>query len=122
MGLQDHQPKTNLTSPFALTYGMEAIIPTEIGIPTLRTEIPKEANAEVDTKYLDMSDELHEATVVRMASYQQRLENLYNMRVKPRTFQSEDLVLRRVSENTANAANGKFQPNWEGAYTVVRVG
>ena len=73
-------------SPFALTYGMEAIIPTEIGMPTLRTEIPKEANAEVITKDLDMTDELREAAIVRIASYQQRLTNSYNMWVKPRTF------------------------------------
>ena len=28
-------------SPFALTYGMETIIPTEIGMPTLRTDMPE---------------------------------------------------------------------------------
>ena len=100
---------------------MEAIIPTEIGIPTLRTGIPEKANAEAITKDLDMADELSEAATVSVASYQQRLANLYNRRVKLRTFQDEDLVLRRVFENTANPAKGKFQPNWEGPYTVVRV-
>ena len=49
---------------------MEAIIPTEIGMPTLRTKIPKKANTEAIAKDLDMADELCEATVVRMASYQ----------------------------------------------------
>ena len=37
-------------SPFALTYGMEAIIPTKIGMPIIRTEIPEEANTEVVIK------------------------------------------------------------------------
>ena len=100
---------------------MEAIIPTEIGIPILRTGIPEKANAEAITKDLDMADELSEAATVSVASYQQRLANLYNRRVKPRIFQDEDLVLRRVFENTANPTEGKFQPNWEGPYTVVRV-
>ena len=100
---------------------MEAIIPIEIGIPTLRTEIPEETNAEAVTKDLDMTDELREATVVRIVSYQQRLTNMYNRRVKPHTFQDGDLVLRRVFENTANPAHGKFQPNWERPYMVVRV-
>ena len=27
-------------SPFAITYGMEAIIPMEIGMPTIRTDVP----------------------------------------------------------------------------------
>ena len=51
-------------SPFALTYGMEAIIPTEIGMPTLRTEIPEEVNAAVVTKDLDMTNKLREAAAV----------------------------------------------------------
>ena len=61
---------------------MEAIIPTEIGMPTLQTEIPEKANIEALAKNLDMTNELHEAIVVRMASYQQRTTNLYNMRIR----------------------------------------
>ena len=100
---------------------MEVIIPTEIGIPTLRTRIPEEANAEAISKDLDMRDELRETTTVHIASYQQILINLYNRRVKPHTFKDGDLVLRRVFENTANPTDRKFQPNWEGPYTIVRV-
>ena len=69
-----------------------------------------------------MTDELHEATVVRIESYQQRLTNLYNKQVKLRAFQAGDLVLRRVFENMANPVASKFQPNWEGPYMIVRVG
>ena len=81
---------------------MEAIIPTEIGMPTLRTKIPEKANTEAFAKDLDMADELREVAVVRMASYQQRIKNLYNRRVRQRAFRSRDLVLRRVFENTAD--------------------
>ena len=59
-------------------------------------------NAEAVAKDLDMVDELYKAAVVRVASYQQRLANLYNRWVKPRTFQDRDLVLKRVFENTTN--------------------
>ena len=65
---------------------MEAIIPIEIGMPTLRTEISEEANVKAVTKDLDMTDELREATAVCIASYQQRLTNLYKKRVKSCTF------------------------------------
>ena len=122
MGLQNDHRKPIGVSPFALTYEIEAIILTKIGMPTLRTEIPEKANAEAVTKDLDMTDELHEATAVRITSYQQRLKNLYNRRVKPRTFQEGDMVLRRIFENMANPADGKFQSNWDGPYTIVRVG
>ena len=57
-------------SPFALTYGMEAIIPTEIGMPTIRTEILNEATTEALIKDLDKTDELRETAVVRIASYE----------------------------------------------------
>ena len=98
-------------SLFAITYGMEAIIPTEIGMPTIRTGMPDQENAKLVIKDFDTVDELRESTVVRIASYQRSLANSYNKRVKPRMFQSGDLVLRKVFENTANPTIGKFQPN-----------
>ena len=55
---------------------MEAIIPTKIGVPTLQTEILEKANTEVIAKDLDMTDELREAAVVCIASYQQKIINL----------------------------------------------
>ena len=45
-------------SPFAITYGMEAIIPTEIGMPTIRSDVPEQENAELVLKDLDKVDEL----------------------------------------------------------------
>ena len=109
-------------SPFTLTYGMEAIIPTEIEMPTLRTEIPEEANVEALARNLDIIEELREAAVVLMSSYQQRTTNLYNRQVRQCAYQAEDLVLRKVYENTIDLTTYKFQPNWESPYTIVRVG
>ena len=109
-------------SPFAITYGMEAIIPTEIGMPTIRTNIPEQGNVDFMIKDLDIVDELRESAAIRIASYQRQLENSYIKRVKPRMFQPGDLVLRKVFENTADLAVGKFQPNREGPYLVTRAG
>ena len=98
-------------SPFALTYGMEAIIPTKIGLPTIRIATPESENAESIARELDVSDELREAASICIASFQCRLTNSYNIQVKPRVFRLGDLVLRKVFENTADPAAGKFQPN-----------
>ena len=87
---------------------MEAIIPTKIGMSTLRTKTHEEANTEAKSKDLDMTIELREAIVVCMASYQQRPTNLYNRRVRQRTFQARDLVLRRVFENMVDPTTNKF--------------
>ena len=101
---------------------MEAVIPTEIGMPTLRTSLPEQISTESIVKDLDTVDELREKAAVRIASYHRRLENLYNRRVKPRVFQPGNLVLRKVFENTADPMARNFQPNWEGPYVVTRVG
>ena len=90
---------------------MEAIIPTEIGMPTIWSDMPEQENTELVIKDLDMVNELRESAAIRIASYQRRLANSYNKWVKPRTFQLGDLVLRKVFENTADPAAKKFQPN-----------
>ena len=109
-------------SPFALTYGMEAVFPTKIALPTVRTTASESANEESIIKELDTSDELWEAAAIRLTFYQHRLANSYNKRVRPRVFQPGNLVLRKVFENMANPRAGKFQPNWEGLYIVRRLG
>ena len=87
---------------------MEAVIPTEIGLPTIRTATPELENAESIARELDVSDELREAAAIRITSYQRCLANSYNRRVKPRVFRPGDLILRKVFENTADPIAGKF--------------
>ena len=91
-------------------------------LPTLQTEVFGLANSEAISKDLDMEDELREAIPIRIASYQQRMENLYNKHIRPRAFQAGDLVLRKIFENKTDPTVEKFQPNWEGPNIVVRVG
>ncbi|RVW83424.1 hypothetical protein CK203_038880 [Vitis vinifera] len=60
-------------TPFALAYGMDAIIPTEIGLPTIRTEAGRQDDANVELgRNLDWADEVRETASIRMADYQQR--------------------------------------------------
>ena len=64
-------------SPFTLTYGIEAIIPTEIGLSTIRIVTPESENAESIARDLDVSDELWEDAAISIMSYQRRLANSY---------------------------------------------
>ena len=98
---------------------MEAIILMEIGMLTLRMDMPEQSNTELIIKELDTTDELRETKTVRIASYHRWLANLYNRRVKPRVYRPGNLVLRKVFENTADPVTGKFQANWEGPYIVT---
>ncbi|RVW60099.1 Gypsy retrotransposon integrase-like protein 1 [Vitis vinifera] len=108
-------------TPFALAYGMDAIIPTEIGLPTIRTEAGThdDANEELG-RNLDWVDEVRETASIRMADYQQRASAHYNRKVRPRSFKNGTLVLRKVFENTTEIGVGKFQANWEGPYIVSK--
>ena len=62
-------------TPFSLTYGVEAVIPLEIGFPTTRTSSfnPKD-NDEQLTRNLDLIEEKREDAMVQLAYYQQKLK------------------------------------------------
>ncbi|RVW98441.1 hypothetical protein CK203_026751 [Vitis vinifera] len=48
-------------TPFALAYGMDAVIPTEIGLPTIRTDAVKQSDASMELgRNLDWTDEVRE--------------------------------------------------------------
>uniref|UniRef100_A0A2N9I550 Uncharacterized protein n=1 Tax=Fagus sylvatica TaxID=28930 RepID=A0A2N9I550_FAGSY len=106
-------------TPFSLAYGSEAVIPLEIGLPTLRTsEWDPTRNDLAQSQALDLLEERREQAMIRLASYQQQLKKGYNKNVRPRSFQQGDLVLRKVLGNTKNPTDGKLGPNWEGPYRV----
>ncbi|RVW32250.1 hypothetical protein CK203_078945 [Vitis vinifera] len=76
-------------TPFALAYGMDAVIPTEIGLPTIRTDAAKQNDANTELgRNLDWADEVRESAAIRMADYQQRASAHYNRKVKPRSFKN----------------------------------
>ncbi|RVW22227.1 hypothetical protein CK203_104040 [Vitis vinifera] len=121
VGLSTTPGRPTGNTPFALTYGMDAVIPTEIGLPTIRTDAAKQKDADTELgRNLDWADEVRESASIRMADYQQRASAHYNRKVRPRNFKNGTLVLRKVFENTAEVGAGKFQANWEGPYIVSK--
>jgi hypothetical protein len=102
-----------------LVFGSEAVLPTEMVIPTARTSnqdpAGNDSNLFID---LDTIDELRDQARIRMAAYQQRISGSYNKNLRLRRFQVGDLVLRRAFQNTTNPADGKLAPKWEGPYLI----
>ena len=108
-------------TPFALAYGMDAVIPTKIGMPTIRTEAAHQDDANTELgRNLDWANEIRKSAAIRMADYQQRASAHYNRKVRPRSFKNGTLILRKVFENTTETGAGKFQANWEGPYIVSK--
>ena len=106
-------------TPFSLVFGAEAVIPTEVVIPTARISMQNpEANKESLIQDLDTVDEIRDIARIRMAAYQQKIANSYNKNVRIRRFQVGDMVLRKAFQNTTNPTDGKLAPKWEGPYLI----
>ncbi|RVX23641.1 hypothetical protein CK203_000356 [Vitis vinifera] len=93
-------------TPFALTYGMDAVIPTEIGLPTIRTDAAKQNDANTELRRnLDWADEVRESAAIRTADYQQRASTHYNHKVKPINFKMQTPALALLFALLKAAAN-----------------
>ncbi|GKD82194.1 reverse transcriptase domain-containing protein, partial [Tanacetum coccineum] len=92
-------------TPFSLTYGTEAVIPAEIGMPTYRT-------ATVDTVHndeelglnLDLLEEKRERVAICEAKAKMKMAKYYNAKVRGVAFKPRDFVYR--SNDASHAATG----------------
>ena len=82
---------------FRLAYGIDAVIPSEIGLTSYRVDsYNKETKEEELRLQLDLVDEVRTAAEQRLAQYQNLMAKHYNSNVRHRDFQVGDLVLRKV--------------------------
>ncbi|GKB53620.1 reverse transcriptase domain-containing protein [Tanacetum coccineum] len=109
---------SNGETPFSLTYGTEAVIPAEIGMPTLRTtEIDLTKNNEALGMNLDLIEERREQAAIQEAKSKKKMEKYYNSRVSSISFKPGDMVYC-INEASHARDEGKLGPKWEGPYEV----
>jgi hypothetical protein len=71
--------KSTGETPFSLTYRTEAFIPTEIGLPSRRTQaLDTTSNEQELWLNLELLDERSEITAIKEAKYKRTLEQHYN--------------------------------------------
>ncbi|KAD7117185.1 hypothetical protein E3N88_04453 [Mikania micrantha] len=77
-------PKTSTgETPFSLTYGIEALIPAEVGIPTRRVSQVKEVDNDAELRLnLDLLEERRMVAAIREAKHKKEVERYYNSWVK----------------------------------------
>ncbi|GJS00377.1 hypothetical protein Tco_0316885 [Tanacetum coccineum] len=86
---------SNGDTPFSLTYGTEAVIPAEIGMPTIRTaKVDLVQNNEALEINLDLLEERREEAAIRKAKSKAKMEKYYNAKVRNTSFKPGDLVYR----------------------------
>ena len=84
-------------TPFFLVYGAEAVIPTDIEFDSPRVTMYTEEEAEEARQdNVDLLEEGRLLALSRSSIYQQSLRRYYNRKVRPRSFQEGDLVLRLI--------------------------
>ncbi|GJW05122.1 reverse transcriptase domain-containing protein [Tanacetum coccineum] len=110
---------SNGETPFSLTYRTEAVIPVEIGMPTLRTaEVDVIKNDEALEINLDLLEEKREHASIQEAKSKAKMEKYYNVRVRNTSFKPGDLVYQNNEASHAEDG-GKLKPKWEGPYEVT---
>ena len=101
-----------------MVYGAEAVLPSEIrhDSPRVATYVVAD-NEKARQDALDLLDEERDLAATRSAIYQQDLRRYHSRRVKTRTFQEGDLVLRLFQDQTNMH---KLSPPWEGPFVVSK--
>uniref|UniRef100_A0A2N9HLB1 Integrase catalytic domain-containing protein n=1 Tax=Fagus sylvatica TaxID=28930 RepID=A0A2N9HLB1_FAGSY len=73
--------------PYALAYGVEAVIPLEIGLSTIRTtDFDVQINEDSLRKDLYLLEERRDMTIIRLASYQQQIKREHDKNIQARVF------------------------------------
>ena len=82
-------------TPFFLVHGAEAVLPIEIEHNSPRVvEYEEEAARKALEDDVDTLDEARDVALSRVTAYQQNLKNYHSRRLRPRSFEVGDLVLR----------------------------
>ena len=106
-------------TPFFLVYGAEAVIPTDIEFDSPRVTMYTEEEAEEARQDgVDLLEEGRLLALSRSSIYQQSLRRYHNRKVKPRSFQQGNLVLRLIQRT---ASQHKLSAPWEGPFIISKV-
>ncbi|XP_076927767.1 uncharacterized protein LOC143591451 [Bidens hawaiensis] len=114
------QNKTsNSETPFNMTYGTEAMIPADIGVPSARMTSDKVNEKELRMN-LYLLEERKELALIREHNYKRKLQKYYDSRVQKCNFDAGDFVFRN-NKASGQEPLGKLASTWEGPYRVKEV-
>ncbi|GKV43001.1 hypothetical protein SLEP1_g50348 [Rubroshorea leprosula] len=81
-------------TPFSLAYGVEAVIPVEVGLPSARSDHHDDQNnGQLLRENLDLVEEVREMARIRNMAHQSRVAKFYNKRVQARGPHGQPLII-----------------------------
>ena len=99
-------------TPFRLAYGIDAVIPAEVGLTSYHVKnYSEDKNEEALRLQLDLVDKVRATAEQRLAQYQNLMAKHYNSNVRHKDFQVGNLVLRKVMGAAKDPSQGKLGPN-----------
>ena len=105
-----------------MVYGLEAVLPIECEIPSLKLAIellPATSEDEKSFVYLAQLDENRRNNAIANEAHVKRVKAQYDRSVTTRNFSEGDLVLVYYQASDKLGA-GKFMPMWHGPFIVKR--
>ena len=107
-----------------MVYGMEAVLPIEMGVRSISTvlesEIPKADWLQSKYNQLCMLDEKRLKALYHIQGYQRRLRKAFDKKVRTKDLKLGDLVLKEIRAPVQDA-NGNFKQNWAGPYIIKQI-
>ena len=99
-------------TPFALAFGIEIVTHVEDGLKSLRIEFASaEHNEEVLRLNLNLLEEKREQVLKCNEDYHRKTARYYDLRVKPRNYKPDDLVLKKLLPARKDPTHRKLGPN-----------
>lgn len=115
---------STVETPFSLVYGMEAVLPIKVEIPSLRilTDVKLDEVEWVQTRLdpLNLIEEKRLETLCHGQLYQKRLKRAFDKKVYPQNLQVDDLVLKKILPIHTDP-RGKWTPNYVVSYLVRNI-
>ena len=110
-------------TPFLLVYGMEAVLPFEVEVPSLRilaeSSLKESEWAQACFDQLNLIEGKQLTAMSHGRLYQRRVKNDFDKKVRPCKFNKGDLVLKKISQDPKDS-KGKWAPNYEGPFVVKK--
>ena len=112
---------TTKYTPFELVYGLEAILPIELEVHSLRIALEERLGDEDSLKQrlimLEKLDETHAQAHVNMVALQKHRKSYYDSKLVSKVVQPNDLILYYNSQ--FQKFPGKFHMRWFGPYRIL---
>jgi hypothetical protein len=113
-------------TPFELVYGQEVVLLIKVNLDAYR--LAKQNDLSVVVYYDLMMDNIDDVTDVRLQALKEiekgkvQVARAYNKKVKSKSFQVGELVWKTILPIGSKSNQfGKWSPNWEGPYKVIKV-